>query len=165
MKETASNVRLRRATVVDALFIAQTLYAAFAEYKSLYTPEAFAATVCSVQKVQHRMNEGPVWVALQNEHIVGTVSAIPENDVVYIRGMAISPTARGQRIGTLLLQQVEQFAHEQHGTRLILETTPFLARAISLYDHFGFQRSDEGSHEFFGTPLFTMIKTLRIENI
>lgn len=51
MKETASNVYLRIATVDDALFIAQTLYRAFAEYESLYTPEAFAATVCSVQRV------------------------------------------------------------------------------------------------------------------
>lgn len=111
------------------------------------------------------MSEGPLWVAIQNEQVVGTVSSILKGDVVYIRGMAISPTARGQGIGTILLKQVEQFAHEQNTTHLILETTPFLTWAISLYEHFGFQRSDEGSRDFLGTPLFTMVKMLKVEKI
>ena len=164
MKEIQSGIYLRKATEDDEASIAQTLHKAFTEYESLYTSAAFAATICSVQKVQHRMSEGPVWVALQNECVVGTVSAISKSDIVYIRGMAISPTARGQAIGTLLLKQVEQFAHEQNATRLVLETTPFLTRAISLYEHFGFQRSDEGSRDFFGTPLFAMVKMLKVED-
>lgn len=160
MAETNSDLYVRKATVNDAASITQVLHEAFAEYESLYTPAAFAATVCSIQKVQHRMSEGPLWVAIQNEHVVGTVSAIPDSSVVYIRGMALSPAARGQGIGRLLLQQVEQFAHEQSATRLFLSTTPFLTRAICLYEQFGFQRSDEGPSELFGTPLFTMVKTL-----
>jgi ribosomal protein S18 acetylase RimI-like enzyme len=42
--------------------------------------------------------------------------------------------------------------------RLFLSTTPFLDRAISLYERFGFQRNEEGLRELFGTPLFTMEK-------
>src|SRR5260370_227302 len=43
---------------------------------------------------------------------------------------------------------------------MYLSTTPFLDRAIRLYERFGFQRSDEGPLDLFGTPLFTMTKRL-----
>jgi GNAT superfamily N-acetyltransferase len=109
------------------------------------------------------MSEGPIWVALQGDTIVGAVSVVPEGEAVYIRGMAILPTARGQSIGTLLLQQIEEYASGHGFRRLYLSTTPFLTRAIRLYEHRGFQRSDEGPHDLFGTPLFTMVKTLEAE--
>ena len=59
-----------------------------------------------------------------------------------------------------LLEQVEQFAREQDADRLYLRTTPFLERAIRLYERSGFRRSEEGPLTLFGTPLFTMVKTL-----
>jgi len=42
--------------------------------------------------------------------------------------------------------------------RLYLSTTPFLHSAIRLYERCGFRRTDEGPHDLFGTPLFTMEK-------
>jgi ribosomal protein S18 acetylase RimI-like enzyme len=74
--------------------------------------------------------------------------------------MAVLPTARGQRIGELLLLQIESYAGEQGHERLVLSTTPFLHRAIRLYENFGFRRNGEGPHDLFGTPLFTMEKFL-----
>ena len=69
-------------------------------------------------------------------------------------------SARGMRIGAALLSQVEQFALAGNFKRLVLSTTPFLDRAIQLYEHFGFRRTTEGSNDLFGTPLFTMEKLL-----
>ncbi len=160
MRENQPDVHIQRATANHALSIASVLHASFVEYESSYTAEAFAATTSTREQVQHRMSEGPMWVALQGEPIVGTVSVVPKSDTVYIRGMAILPTARGQRIGTLLLEQVEAYASGHGYRRLFLSTTPFLTRAIRLYEHCGFQRSDEGPHDLFGTPLFTMVKAL-----
>ena len=74
--------------------------------------------------------------------------------------MAVLPAARGQRTGELLLTDVEQFAATQNFQRLLLSTTPFLDRAIRLYERFGFRRTDEEPHELFGTPLFTMEKAM-----
>jgi len=75
--------------------------------------------------------------------------------------MAVLPTARGQGTGELLLLQIESYATEQGCGRLVLSTTPFLRRAIRLYEKFGFRRNGGGPHDLCGTPLFTMEKVLR----
>ena len=70
------------------------------------------------------------------------------------------PTARGLGIGRLLLDRIEHIAIEENCARLFLSTTPFLTRAILLYEAFGFKATAEGPHELFGTPLLTMEKLI-----
>ena len=148
------------AAPADAAQIASILYESFTEYRDSYTPEAFAATAPTDEEVQGRMSEGPMWVALLGGSLVGTVAAVERGRDLYVRGMAVLPMARGRRIGELLLRQVENYAAARGYGRLILSTTPFLHRAIRLYERFGFCRSEEGSHDLLGTPLFTMVKNL-----
>ena len=159
-EQNMPSVRLRTSVPEDAPSIASVLHESFIEYQSLYTPEGFAATTPAGEQIRERIKEGPVWVALQNDAIVGTVSVVPKGEALYIRGMAILPSARGQRIGELLLSEIESFAVEQGLRRLFLSTTPFLGRAIRLYEHHGFTRSSEGPDNLAGTPLFTMEKIL-----
>ena len=132
----------------------------FIEYKPLYTEQGFAATTPASEQINDRMNEGPLWVALDGNTIVGTVSAVPKGESLYIRGMGITPAARGQRLGELFLRQLENFAAERGFKRLFLSTTPFLHRAIRLYENYGFIQTSEGPHDLFGTPLLTMEKPL-----
>ena len=160
MEQARPGVHIRLATSDDVRQIATVLYESFIEYKSSYTAEGFAATTPTADEIQSRLEEGPVWVALHDGAIVGTVSAVDKGEALYIRGMAILPTARGQRIGELLLNQIESFASLHGYKRLVLSTTPFLTRAIRLYERAGFSRSSEGPHDLSGTPLFTMVKSL-----
>ena len=106
------------------------------------------------------MEEGPIWVVVQNDSIVGTASVVAKSDGPYIRGMAVLPAARGQSIGWLLLEHIEHFARAHGFARLFLSSTPFLAQAIRLYEHFGFRRTSGGPHDLLGTPLFTMEQAL-----
>ncbi len=154
-------IEIRLAVPGDAPSIASVLHQSFVEYQSSYTPEGFSATALTSDQLEARLrlNEGPVWVALCEEALIGTVSAVPKGEAVYIRSMAVLPTVRGQGIGELLLKQIESFALARGCRHLILSTTPFLSRAIRLYEHFGFRCSDEGPQDLFGTPLFTMVKT------
>jgi ribosomal protein S18 acetylase RimI-like enzyme len=161
MKEDAlADIQIRMAAPADVPSIAAVLRESFAEYKASYTDEAFAATAAASEQIQSRMNEGPVWVAAREAAIIGTVSVVPHSGALYIRGMAVLPSARGLRIGEALLKQVESFASAHGCERLLLSTAPFLARAIRLYERMGFKRSDEGPHDLCGTPLFTMEKEI-----
>jgi ribosomal protein S18 acetylase RimI-like enzyme len=152
--------KIRLATASDLPEVASVMHASFAEYRSLYTGEAFLATTPTKEQLACRMQEGPIWVVTTGENKVGTVSVVVRNDDLYIRGMAVLPAARGLRLGELLLNHVEEFAREKSCKRLVLSTTPFLLSAIRLYERAGFQRTDEGPHDLFDTPLFTMAKDL-----
>ena len=153
-------LEIRLANVEDASSISEVLLLSFIEYKSEYTPDGFVATTPDVQEVKHRLTEGPVWVALLKGTVVGTVSAVTRGESLYVRGMAALPSARGQRVGQLLMDSVQNFAAAQKCYRLFLSTTPFLSRAIALYERLGFVRTAEGPHDLSGTPLFTMEKLL-----
>ena len=159
-KRLRTNVQIRTAVDDDAVLISSLLHRSFIEFYSFYSPEGFAATTPPAELIRDRMIEGPVWVAVQEDVMAGTISAVPGDGVLYIRSMAVDPVARGLGIGRNLLEQVESFA-SQNGFKLLrLSTTPFLIEAIQLYERFGFHRSGEGPHDLFGTPLFTMVKLL-----
>lgn len=142
----------------DADRIASVLAESFAEYEPLYTPGGYAATTPSGEQIRARWHEGPVWVATCRGTVVGTVSAVPRGEELYVRSMAVVPAARGRGVGEMLLERVEEFARARGHRRLTLSTTPFLSRAIRLYERAGFRRA--GPLELFGTPLFEMVKEL-----
>ena len=151
---------VRLATPEEAGKIAELLRESFREFESHYTKEGFAATTPDGDEIAVRMNGGPVWIACEGKEILGTVSAVPKGNALYIRSMAVSPRARNKGIGDSLLRHVEIYGRSQGFDRFILSTTPFLLSAIRLYEKFGFQRVDYGPDDLFGTPLFTMEKTL-----
>ena len=161
MNSNVSKTRIRLAERDDAAAIASVLSESFVEYEPLYTPAGFVATTPNAEAVLHRMDEGPTWVVVSGKTIIGTVSAVSRGESLYIRGMAVLPVARGQGVGESLLTHVENFAVTQCYKQLFLSTTPFLDSAINLYERFGFQRTVEGPHDLFGTPLFTMQKSVR----
>jgi GNAT superfamily N-acetyltransferase len=152
------NIQIRMAVSQESQAIANVLHQAFVEYEPQYTAKALRATTPPASEIRKRFQEDPVWVAVQNDTIVGTVTAVRRGEGLYVRSMAILPEARGQGVGKRLLQQAERYANEQGCTYMFLSTTPFLDRAIRLYEQFGFQRTDDGPHDLFGTPLLTMTK-------
>ena len=162
MSEHVSTVvQIRRASLEDAEAIASVLYESFAEHESSYTPEGFALTVSTPEQVRDRLKAEHVWVALVDEGIVGTVGATPKGEALYVRSMAVLPASRGCRVGHRLMECVEEFAVSEGFKHMFLSTTPFLTRAIKLYERCGFRRSPEGPHDLRGTPLFTMVKQVR----
>jgi ribosomal protein S18 acetylase RimI-like enzyme len=58
------------------------------------------------------------------------------------------------------LNHAEAELRRQHCTRITLDTTEPLQRAMSFYEKFGFRRSGKISN-FFGMPLFEYQKSLR----
>jgi GNAT superfamily N-acetyltransferase len=158
--QAAMQLEIRRAGPEDAPAIAAVLHESFIQFRALYTDGGFAATALGEVDVLARMQEGPVWMALREGVVLGTGAAVVKSESIYIRGMAVLPNARGSGIGKRLLQHIEAWAASEGYTRLFLSTTPFLNSAIRLYEEFGFRRTNEGLDDLFGTPLFTMEKTV-----
>jgi N-acetylglutamate synthase-like GNAT family acetyltransferase len=155
----SSAPRIRRAIPSDASAVSALLRRAFQEFEPLYTPEAFVATVQPESGILKRSEEGPLWVAENDDGVIGTVAAVCSADSVMVRGMAVDPRARGQQIGRALLRITEDFACEQGYERMSLYTTAFLLRAIRLYQCSGFEFTGEKTTPH-GTELLRMVRVL-----
>lgn len=154
-----STVELRLAALNDAQVVSATLNAAFAAFQTRYTPQAFAATTPTPEQVAKRFREGPIWLAEEDGHALGTVSVVPRAGELYVRSMAVLPEAQGRGIGAELLRVAEAYAVFHGYGRIVLATTPFLQGAIRLYEHAGFRRTGEPA-DLFGTPLIRMVKDM-----
>lgn len=154
-------LRIRRALAADAAEIAAVLSQSFREFEALYTPDGFAATTPDPAQVGQRIQEGPAWIAICEGRIAGTASAVLKGDKgLYVRGVAVVPSARGRGIAESLMNEVESFARQNGCGRMFLTTTPFLNAAIRLYERLGFMRVPNGTADLYGTPLIKMQKDL-----
>jgi GNAT superfamily N-acetyltransferase len=157
----AEAIEMRIATMKDAKVVADLLRESFAEFKELYTPRGFAATTPQPSIIRGRMRVGVTWIASIGTVASGTVTAVPlQDDSVYVRSMAVIPSARGLGIGRALLNQAEEFARGRGVRRMILNTTPFLESAIHLYESSGFRLTKGCRSDLHGTPLLSMEKIL-----
>jgi N-acetylglutamate synthase-like GNAT family acetyltransferase len=152
-------VQIRRAKQRDAVAIELLIREAFSEHESAYTHEAFDIATPGKHEIEKRIADWAVWVAISANVIVGTVSAHAKGRRLQIRSLAVHPSMRGRGIGRLLLARVENFAYAHGYKHLILNTTPFMNRAIRLYEAFGF-RFTGSKRNWFGTWLRTMTKAL-----
>jgi len=157
----ASEIEYRRAEPNDAQAISDLLLEAFGEFESEYMPGAFEYTTPGVEIIRGRFDEGPIWVAMDGDLMVGTVSGLPEPDRFYIRSMAVKPGVQGRGIGKKLLDLLEAHAREKGFEKLYLYTTFVLPAAHRLYEKNGFYILRETPpDEWFDMPGLEMEKAL-----
>jgi len=148
-------LRVRRARPAEAACVSFLLRVAFAEVAQLYTPEALDATLPDADALRRRIDEGtPVWIALLDDQVVGTLSAFDRSEGLHLRSMAVHPGARDP------VAAAEGFGRERGHTRVFLRTTPFLHAAIALYSRSGFTLCQGAERDFHGVPLFEMEKAI-----
>jgi hypothetical protein len=112
--KSACRITIRLAEKNDVEAISATLRAAFAEFKTLYTPSAFSATIPTADQISERFAEGPIWIAEVADTIVGTVSAVPKGTELYIRSMAVRPDAHARIINRRRQREARQLAPGEH---------------------------------------------------
>jgi ribosomal protein S18 acetylase RimI-like enzyme len=152
---------IRLATQADAGSILDCLRSAFAAYELSYSAEAYADTVMTLDTLARRLEAMLVLVATsESGEIVGTVGcSLVSAEEGHLRGMAVRPEWQGRGVAGRLLDHVETELRERKCSRISLDTTESLQRAISFYEKRGFRRSGLVA-DFFGMPLFGYIKTL-----
>ena len=158
---TAPNVSIARAAVDDGEGILRCLGAAFEPYRTRYTPAAYEDTVMNTDTVRARIETMIVLVA-QNEAglIIGTIGGAVRGAEGHIRGMAVTPSAQGRGVADQLLERIENELSGEGGSRVTLDTTAPLGRAIRFYERHGYARSGAVS-DFFGMALYEYQKVMR----
>ena len=104
-------LHMRLARLEDCEAIAELLERSFEMFRPLYTVDAFNATICNPLIIYRRIAEGRVFIASTDDAIIGTVSVIMRQHDLYIRGMAVHPNSRGQKIGWKLYQLYHKTTH------------------------------------------------------
>ncbi len=158
MKERA--FQIRQALPHDSEQILACLQAAFAPYKDLYTPAAFADTVLDAVTIRTRMRQMHVLVAIAGDRVIGTVSGAPcGHGEGHLRGMAVLPEYQSSGVAQDLLAAIEHWLKENGCNRVTLDTTLPLDRAMNFYAKHGYKRSGR-STDFFGMTLIEYAKKI-----
>jgi|SRR5581483_2328086 len=154
-------VSVREAREEDAAGILKCLATAFEAYRAEYSEAGFYDTVLTPETIARRMSEMSVFVATTDSgEIVGTIACKAEGEEGHLRGMAVAPGWQGRGLSALLLERAEQHLRVQGCSRISLDTTAPLKRAMRFYERHGYRASGRIS-DFFGMPLYEYEKILR----
>lgn len=87
---------------------------------------------------------GAFWVAAEAQTgEIGTCGVAPVAKGVFeLRKMYLRPAARGAGVGQKLLDACVAWTRAHGGSRVVLDTTEAMTRAISFYERNGFVRDD-----------------------
>lgn len=154
------NLIFRKAKPKDTIDIYEILLNSFRTYQSFYTDQAFSATVLSPEKIKDRIlkEKYEVFVTLLNNQIVGTVSlSIKNQNILYIRSMAVHPNFQRTGIGCFILDNIFNIVVKRNIKKIVLETSSPLKNAFNFYEKHGFKKTGL-SRDFYGTEIFEMIK-------
>lgn len=156
-----SAIQIRTATRGDAAGILECLRAAFAEYREEYTESAYLDTVLTPESLEMRLSKSAVFVALDGtQQVVGTVGVRQADEREgHIRGMAVRPEWQGAGVAQQLLNHAEAELRERKCSRVSLDTTNPLRRAMRFYERNGYDRSGKVT-DFFGMALIEYVKKL-----
>jgi ribosomal protein S18 acetylase RimI-like enzyme len=151
---------VRRAVRSDSEGILTCLREAFAPYRGSYTAAAYEDTVLNPETLSDRLQAMVVLVASdRNGRVLGTIGGAVLGREGHVRGMAVLPEVQGSGIAARLLAAVEDELRVRGCSKISLDTTAPLARAIRFYERSGYRRSGKVA-DFFGMPLSEYVKDL-----
>jgi len=154
-------ISVRRANAADSPGILECFQEAFAAYRSVYTPGAYRDTVVGPEELENRIATMCVFVATDlSGEVAGTVACyVIAPDEGHIRGMAVRPAWHGADVAEKLIGSVENELLQRGCTRISLDATLPLQRAMRFYEKQGFRRSGRIG-DFFGMELVEYVKIL-----
>ena len=85
------------------------------------------------------IERGDVYLALDGEEIVGVAATERRDHGIYIDRLGVAPARQGTRLGSFLLERIEQIARASGLKGLSLETAEMAEGNIRLYRRHGFE--------------------------
>jgi GNAT superfamily N-acetyltransferase len=151
----------RRAGRGDLPGVVACLAAAFEAYRGSYTPGAYEDTVPTAGGIEQRFRDMTILVVEDGAgRIIGTISYhFLGPGVGHLRGMGVAPEHQGRQVAERLLVAAESGLRALGCSRVTLDTTAPLERAIGFYTRHGY-RATGGESDFFGMTLYEYAKPL-----
>jgi len=155
-------ITIQQATALHADSLLECLRVAFEPYRSAYTKGGYEDTVLTQQSLLRRLDKMTVLVALEGSgRVAGTIAyKVSDQAEGHLRGMAVRPDCQGSGLADQLLERAEAELVKENCSRISLDTTEPLERAMRFYERHGYRRSGK-IQDFFGMPLIEYSKELR----
>src|SRR3954452_24676139 len=116
--------------------------------------ESHVARIVADFARDHDDERESAWIAEQDGERVGCVFCVREDEeTARLRILLVDPKARGQRLGTRLVEECLGFARAADYRRMVLWTNDPLVAARAIYVRAGFRLTDEQPHHSFGVDL------------
>ncbi len=129
-----------------------------AEYGWDTSFEALVAKIVADYAAGHDDSREAAWLAEQDGHRVGCVFCIAADDqTAQLRILLVDPRARGQGLGSRLVDAAVEFARQAGYQRMKLWTNHPLAAARKIYLSRGFTLTSEDPHHSFGAELIGQV--------
>jgi ribosomal protein S18 acetylase RimI-like enzyme len=154
-------VNIRPASIADLEGILDCMREAFAPYRRAYTTAAYDDTVPSIEAMEERLRTMNVLIAVDaHGEVIGTIaSSVVAPGEGHLRGMAVRPSWQGRGVAPALMAAAESPLQGAGCTRVTLDTTRVLERAMAFYQSVGYRRTGRIS-DFFGMELIEYAKDL-----
>lgn len=154
----AQEITIRDAEEFEQEAIAHVMLEAYQQYASDMPEPRWVEYRNSIRHSVYGNGPHARIVAEMNGEIVGSVQLYLTSETAYgnphisidspiIRLLAVSPSARGKGIATLLIREAARRSVQLGATALHLHTSDMMASAVQLYERLGFQRAmDTDTH-------------------
>jgi DNA-binding MarR family transcriptional regulator/GNAT superfamily N-acetyltransferase len=116
--------------------------------------EGLVATIAGEFLESHDPKCEQFWVAERDGNILGSICLVRKDKITAkLRLLYVEPSARGEGVGSKLIDECLSFARHAGYTQMTLWTQDILKPAIRLYEKAGFTLSSEEKHHSFGQDL------------
>jgi len=133
---------------------------AFAYMDGVIDPPS-SAHLLTAGSLREKAKLETVFLAIDNDRIVGCVFALARQADFYVGKLAVDPQRQGQGIGARLMQAVEQLAREGGKDRIELQTRIELTVNHAAFARLGFRETERTAHPGYDRPTsITMRKVL-----
>jgi predicted N-acetyltransferase YhbS len=146
--------RIRNARASDRAAIEAVTLSAYEQYGVVMPPALWVRYRENIVSTLAAAPPGTQIVAEEDGQIVGSVLLYPAGATLNppgggpmalalpeVRLLAVAPSARGQGLGALLMDECVRRARESGAAALTLHTTDMMQAAMRLYERLGFRRT------------------------
>lgn len=112
----------------------------------------------SLDSIAVKARNESLFLATENEEVVGCVFVAPQSDLLYVGKLAIHPERQRKGIGRSLIETVERYALDLGIDTLELNTRIELTENQTAFKSMGFFVTGEHSHEGYDRPTFISMR-------